>query len=74
MNKMESAQNISVSGIYYIQDITFKYTRGEPEIKQIMTLIKKGVKTNLYNYTTARKQKFNTPEKQQGGTGLNETI
>lgn len=74
LNKMESAQNISVSGIYYIQDITFKYTRGEPEIKQIMTLIKKGVKTNLYNYTTARKQKFNTPQKQQGGTGLNETI
>lgn len=57
-DKKESMQNITTSGVYYIKDMTFKYTRGEPEIKQIMTLVKKGLKTNLKNYLTSRKNKI----------------
>ena len=54
-NKM-GMQNIAVSGIYYIKDICFKYSNGDGEIKQVMTLVKKGLKTNLKNYMLPRKE------------------
>ena len=64
-NNMESMQNVSVSGIYYIKDIEFKYNVGEAEIKQIMTLVKKGLKSNINNYATATKYKFGKLDEQQ---------
>ena len=47
--------NDSLSGLYYIKDITFSYSGGTRNITQTMTLIKKGLSSNLINkYTSVR--------------------
>ena len=54
-DKFNSMRNVSLSGMYYIKDITYKYSIGDPEISQEMTLAKRGIRTNILNMTTARK-------------------
>ncbi|MBQ3415533.1 MAG: hypothetical protein IJH39_09370 [Clostridia bacterium] len=47
--------NPSLSGIYYIKEIEFNYNGGLEQITQKLTLVKKGVQSNLSNKYTSPK-------------------
>jgi len=47
--------NPSLSGIYYIKEIEFNYNGGLEQITQKLTLVKKGLQSNLSNKYTAPK-------------------
>lgn len=49
MNEQTSFTNYALSGIYYINDIIYKYDKGNNRIIQCMHLVKRGSRTNLIN-------------------------
>ena len=50
-----SIPNIAKSGMYYIDGMTFEYSRSEGRIIQVLYLIKKDIVSNLQNITTMAK-------------------
>jgi hypothetical protein len=52
LNEQVSLTNYALSGVYYINDITYKYSKKIGEIIQCMHLIKRGTRTNIINDST----------------------
>lgn len=50
--------NIALSGVYYIKEIVYKYSYGDPEISEELTLAKRGLRTNILNESTPMKSDY----------------